>query len=69
MITADINTLYKQPHFSWQVISNSLIGQITHADGESHLGGGSPRKVSIVSQPAEYTADPATHYAGYHIAC
>ncbi len=33
------------------------------ADGESYIGE-NPRQVSIVSQPAEYTADPVTHYAG-----
>ncbi len=32
------------------------------ADGESHPGD-NPRKVSIMSQPAKYTADPVTHYA------
>ncbi len=33
------------------------------ADGDSHSGE-KPRKVSIVSQPAEYTAEPVTRYAG-----
>ncbi len=34
------------------------------ADEESHLGE-TPRMVSIMSQPAEYTADPVTCYARY----